>query len=328
LPTFTSSRYSVSAATLTANVTLSTFRAALLEHRPQHASLTAGWASVEDQGSNLRRSNVAPPVSDPEILPAEGQYPERLLARYYYFQQLPQLVQSLPDGTEQEHRVLEAVDVLISAFPDREHAFQILFATRNGSVLNGIVRDLRQIVRGLDEKGTLRLDGGANAFNPDLFLWLLVRARDDKQLDASTRISDVIAVNGRDNSHRGTFLSDGVDFDRPAFLVAVAEIDQLGPVRLELRDDSLNAKVTAEIYASGVFSVLKGQTHYPDIVSDPETRLKSVQDFAYNLLPKLRAIYGADTVWDTTRRAQEIRDAAYSLIARYEQKYKEFGPAS
>jgi predicted aminopeptidase len=85
LPTFTSSRYSVSAATLSANITLEALRQAMLTVRPDHAALTDGWAGTEDSGSNIKQPNVAPPVSNPELLPNEGYYPERLAARYYFF---------------------------------------------------------------------------------------------------------------------------------------------------------------------------------------------------------------------------------------------------
>jgi len=328
VPTFTSSRYTVSAATISANTSLTALRNAMLQVRPDHAQLTGGWASIEDAGSNLRVPNAAPPVSDPELWDDEGDYPERLVARFYFFRRDAQLVKALPQGSEQEHHYLDAVDVIVSAVTDHTKTFQVLFASGNGSILNGFVRALRALVAGIDEKGTVRHDGAAIGFNPDLFLWLLVRARDDKQIDPSTEIQDVLATSARDNTRRSTMLSDGVDFDRPSFLVAVAEIDQLGPVRVVLRDEELKAKVTTDVFAGGKFSVRKRETHYQDVVGDPETRLASLQDFAYVLLPKVITAYNADTSWPSVRRSAEIRAAAQSLIVRYEQKIADFDAAN
>jgi hypothetical protein len=321
VPTFTSSRYTISAATITADLTLDTLRDAMLQHRPDHAALSGGWASTEDAGSNLRVPNVAPPVSDPELLDDEGDYPQRLLARYYYFRKDPQLVRAYPDAAEQQHHYLDAVDVLISALPDRPMAFQVLFASGNGAMLRGLVRALRAAVLSLDETGSVRHDGASIAFSPDLFLWLFVRARDDRQITSSTQISDVLSATARDSTRRNTLLSDGVDFDRPALLVAVAEIEHLGLARVSLRDDELNATVTADVWASGKFSIIKSETHYPDVVGDAETRLASLQDLAFVLLPRMIQVYsdGADG-WGDARRATEIRSAATALIKRYEQK--------
>lgn len=328
MPTFTSSRYTVSAATINANVTLETLQDAMKQARPDHATLTGGWASTEDAGSNLRLSNVAPPVSDPELFEDEGDYPQRLLARYYFFRKDPALVRAYPDGSEQQHHVVDAVDVLISAIPGRVRTFQVLFASGNGAMLTGLIRALRAAVAAEDERGTVRHDGAAVAFNPDLFLWLLVRAREDRQITASTEISDVLSATARDSTRRNTLLSDGVDFNRPALLVAVAEIDQLGVARVELRDEELNAKVTADVWASGKFSVIKSETHYPDVVGDAETRLASLQDLAFVLLPRVIDVYHGDTDWDDTRRAREIRAAAASLIERYERKVADHDAAA
>jgi len=50
--------------------------------------------------------------------------------------------------------------------------------------------------------------------------------------------------------------------------------------------------------------------------------------FAYLLLPRVIAAHNADTSWPTVRRTAEIRAAAQSLIARYEQKIADFDAAN
>ncbi len=263
MPTFTSSRYTISAATITADLTLDTLRDAMLQHRPDHAALSA--AVGEHRGCRVKPARAKCRASrvGSELLDDEGDYPRRLVARYYYFRKDPQLMRAYPDAAEQQHHYLDAVDVLISALPDRPKVFQVLFASGNGAMLRGLVRALRSAVLSLDESGSVRHDGASIAFNPDLFLWLLVRARDDRQITPSTEISDVLSATARDSTRRNTLLSDGVDFDRPALLVAVAEIDHLGLARVSLRDEELNATVTADVWASGKFSIIKTETHYP-----------------------------------------------------------------
>lgn len=305
------------------DVTLEQLRHAFIGRKPSHATLEPGWASMDNTSSNINVRNAAPPSTDPEFLPAAGHHPRRLAARYYYFQTNRQLQRNFPDGSPQEQHVVGAFDVLASdAGPDR---LMLLLSSRSPAAAGKLIKDLRQIIADIDESARLEIDGGPLAFTPDLFFWLIVRARDNQQLNATTSLDAVLAVNGHDKTNRATLLSDGVDFNRPALLVAVAEIEQLGPVRISLRSTSLNAKVTADVWATGTFSVLKGQTHYSDQVDSPEQRLESIQDFAYELLPELIRVYtnDAEADWGDTRRQEEILSAARDIVARYRRLYPE-----
>lgn len=324
MTTFTNSRSSAIMVSITGDVSLEDLRDTLIGHKPNHAQLTGGWASVDDTASRIGVRNVAPPVSEPEILPEAGAYPRRLAARFYFFRTNRQLKASFPDS-EQEHHYVDAFDMYVNeSAPGRLVA---LLSSRTANAAGRLVKALREAVAELDESGRVEIDGGDLAFSADLFFWLIVRSRDNRQLDGDTSIDAVLAVNGQDNVSRTTLLSDGVDFNRPALLVAVAEIEQLGPLRVALRDSALNAKVTADIWSSGVFSVLKGQTHYSDTVDSLELRIQSVQDFAYELLPKLILEYASDASWDDVRRESEIHDAARAIVERYLTRYPAVGAA-
>lgn len=307
---------------ITGDISLEDLRDTLIRHKPDHAQLTGGWASVDDTASNIRVRNVAPPVSDPEILPVAGHYPRRLAARFYFFRTNKQLKASFPDSP-QEHHYVDAFDMYVNESPTG--GLVALLSSRTANAAARLVKALREAVDEIDESGRVEIDGGDLAFSADLFFWLIVRSRDNSQLDGDTSIDAVLAVNGQDNVSRTTLLSDGVDFNRPALLVAVAEIEQLGPLRVALRDSGLNAKVTADIWSGGVFSVLKGQTHYTDTVDSPELRLQSIQDFAYELLPKLILTYASDASWDDNRREAEIHDAARAIVERYLARYPAVG---
>ncbi|MCS3442202.1 hypothetical protein [Microbacterium phyllosphaerae] len=326
MTTFTNSRSSAIMVSILGDLTLEDLRAELTRRKPDHAQLEGGWASIDDTASNIGRRNVAPPESDPEILPAAGEYPRRLAARYYFFTSNKRLKRDFPDS-EQEHHVVDAFDVLIHI--DSEDRMVALLSSRTATAAGRLMKALREAVAELDESGRVEVDGGELGFTPDLFFWLIVRSRDNRQIDGRTAIDAVLAVNGQDNVRRTTLLSDGVDFSRPALLVAVAEIEQLGPVRVALADTQLNAKVTADVWSGGVFSVRKGDTHYTDEVDSPELRFESIQDFAYHLLPKLIRAYYADAEddWNDARRSAEIEAAAQSIIDRYRTKYPQLGLA-
>ncbi len=320
---FSASRSSAIAATIFGDVSLEQLRGALIARKPSHAELEGGWASADDAQTNINIRNVAPPASDPEILPAAGTYPRRLSARYYYFRSNRQLRNAFPDGTPQEQHVIGAFDML--AWENGAGGLALLLSSRSAAAAGKLIKALRDAVDSVDETAHVEIDGGPLAFSPDLFFWLVVRARDDRNLGGGTWLDAVLAVNGHDNSNRATLLSDGVDFNRPALLVSVAEIEQLGPIRISLRDQTLNARVSADVWATGVFSVRKGQTVYSDQVDSPELRLQSIQDFAFTLLPKLVVEYAADADWGDSKRQAEILSAAAAIIERYRDMYPQLG---
>lgn len=320
---FSASRSSAIAATILGDVSLEQLRDALIDHKPSHADLEGGWAGTDDAQTNINSRNVAPPTSDPEILPAGGTYPRRLSARYYYFRSNSQLRNAFPDGTPQEQHVIGAFDML--AWEHETGKIAVLFSSRSAAAAGKLIKALREAIDSVDATARLEIDGGPLAFSPDLFFWLVVRARDNKNLGGGTWLDSVLAVNGHDNTNRATVLSDGVDFNRPALLVSVAEIEQLGPIRISLRDETLDARVSADVWATGVFSVRKGQTLYRDQVDSPELRLQSILDFAFTLLPRLIEAYEADTDWGDSKREKEILSAAAAIIERYRSKYPQLG---
>jgi hypothetical protein len=125
---------------------------------------------------------------------------------------------------------------------------------------------------------------------------------------------------GTDSSKRLTALTKGVDFDRPAFLVAVAEVDQLGPARLKLIDKPLKARFMFDLSANGSFKLITSQSGYRGLPKDDKMRWDAVHDLAFNLIPKLNAVYRADRTWSASKRDAEIRSAVDALIARYQSR--------
>lgn len=317
MATFTTRFLNVTSARIRGSFALEDLARHLNRSRPDHGLLEGGWASIDDEHSNLGILNAAPPVSEVQVLPAEGDFPERLLARYYYFAERKGLREARPDASEAELHELAAIDVLIS--PHRSGDFLLLVSTRDvAAARRHPLKKLELVLEALDveakidlEQSPLRLPGS------DTYLWLMVKARDSRNIDSNIEIRDIEAVHGQDSAYRVTVLNNSVSFDRPGFLIAVAEGDELGPAKLTLYDASSNARITFNVWPSGAFSVVTGATYYPDIMDTATWRLQAVCDVSYRLIPTVVAAYEQDSTWRSEVRAREIRAAAEALVARY-----------
>ncbi|MFF7684126.1 hypothetical protein ACFZA2_15365 [Microbacterium sp. NPDC007973] len=289
-------------------------------NRPDHGLLEGGWAGVNDDQSNLGVLNAAPPTSNVQILAAEGEFPERLLARYYYWSERKGLREARPDASDAELHELAAIDILVS--PHAAGQFLLLVSTLDvAAARRHPLKKLELVMQALDveakidlQQSPLRLPGG------DTFLWLLVKARDSRMIDANIEIRDIEAVHGQDSVQRVTVLNNSVSFDRPSFLIAVAEGDELGPAKLTLYDGAANVRISFRVWPSGAFSVVTGSTYYPDIMDTATWRLQAVYDISYRFIPILVATYVSDQEWRTEIRAREIRAAAEALVARYSEQ--------
>ncbi|QCR39668.1 hypothetical protein C1N74_03985 [Microbacterium sp. SGAir0570] len=318
MPTFTSSQVGVYPARLITTTSLREISDALVQNRPVHATLEPGWggpALGTDVALGYR--NVPAPVSDPILLPAENGYPERLHARYYFFKPDSTLRRQFSDRDPAEWHTLEAIDLLISRVPGSSSEYLCLISARQSTLAARPWMSLLNCVGSVDDRLTGAFETSVVSLeDADVFLWLLTRVRDQPTLDSATSVTKVDRIYGRDNAKRLTSLSQGVDFDRPAFLVAVAEKDRLGPARIKLADVAIDARFELDLSSNGAFRVLQDGTHYRDSVGD-ETRWRAVHDLAYKLIPKIRAAYLADHEWFESKRESEIRKSVTALLQRY-----------
>jgi hypothetical protein len=327
MPTFTTSQLHVSSMRLWGEFTLQELAEQLNRKKPSHALLEGGWASLNDEGSNIKVLNAAPPESDVEILPevsssdTDGSttvlYPERLVARYYYFTERKGLAEANPASSNLELHEVTAIDICISRINSKECL--LLASTSNtGEAKKHPLNKLLLSAQSLDSKARIEVDSSPIGLpSADLYLWLLVRARDNPALDSSTEIRSIEAVHGQDHAYRKTVLNDDVSFDRPGFLIAVAEGDELGPAKLTLVDSAGNSRVCFQLWQSGRFHVITSATHYADEVETAVWRLKSVFDLTYRFIPLMIQAHEVDSAWHKTVRTEEIRQAAELLAERY-----------
>lgn len=293
--------------------------------KPNHSMLEGGWASINDEGSNINVVNAAPPDSDPEILSSseisddavDELYPQTLVARYYFFKERPGLREVRPEASDQELHEVDAIDIAISRA--KTSGWLLLVSTRNLSLVRKHpLRSLELILGSLDPNFQIRKDDSPVALpSHDLYLWLMVRARDSARIDNELSIRSIEAVHGQDSAYRVTVLSDSVDFDRPGFLIAVVEGDQLGPAKVTFVDEARNVRITTNLYETGDFAILTGDTYYPEEPVAAKWRLKAVFDMVYRIIPRIVAAYNLDEYWRTEIRSKEIREAAELLVRRY-----------
>ncbi len=315
---FSTARAGALPSSLVTRLSLAEIRDAIASAPPSLARLAPGWSGPV-QDSRLGMRNTQPPVAQPVILAATAEYPERLHARFYYFD-FPAIFQDVySQGSEQERSQIAAIDVWITADAARSSAYTMIWSTRNTPEADKPFKSLLALIRAVDPVATASLNGGPFYFNePDVFLWLLVRARENPALDAGVELVRIDAVSGTDHSARVTSLSRGVDFNRPAFLVAVAEAEQLGPVWVRFKVAAEKSRMGYQSRSDGSVAPVAIATHYHKVVDSGETHERAIADYYFRLLPLVLKLYSEDVQWKSVTRAAEIRAAAVALIERYQ----------
>lgn len=322
MPIFTSGRSGAYPTQLITTLTLEEIAEALTKEPPKHASLTPGWTGPTSGASGLGLANVAPPKADMVILEAGEGYPRRLHARYYFFKVDSTLKSE--HGTKDQKIIhkLDALDLFVSETGDGSNKKLCLFSSANDDTMAPAYKSLDELVRSEDTAAQSTFDSSPLTFgDPDVFLWLLTRRRDDAKFDDLVSLMKIDRISGQDAHRRLTALSKGVDFDRPSFLVAVADVETLGPARLRVRDLGADSRLYFDLKVNGAFAVISSQTTYRNMLDSDRVRLTAVQDLAYRILPLIRETYLKDQEWRDTGRDAEFLKAAKALIDLYTAKY-------
>lgn len=316
MPTYTSRTLAVLPTTLLSSKTLREIKQALDSVKPHHSSLEGGWASTSDDRSNLKSYGVAPPVSDVEIIPAAGPYPDRILARYYFFSHDAAVERFNPSSNPLDQHFVDAVDVVIS----QTVAGRYLVAWSTGSsdrIPGGAFESLDEIMRALDSTAASS-DVSPIAFSSgDFFLWLTSRLRNRTQLDPSTDLLAIRGIYTEDQASRPTVLQSTVDFLRGGFLTAVAEGQRLGPAKVTFRETSMQAKLDVNLKLNGGFSINTSSTHYRTIVDKRELRFRALFDMLYVFVPKFQFLFENDASWPTPDRDDLLQEVRTELRGRY-----------
>ena len=321
MSSMSSGRVSVSPFRATGDVTLEELQDGLAKLPPDGGTQEAGWAEFDPQDINLRSYGTQPPsTSPPRILDAEGVYPKRLIARYYFWsydgRREALLTAAGMSPSDLEVRQLDAVDVIISEEGNSE-GFLVLVSSRTESEIGAVLASLRSVFSSIDEDSSLAetTRSSLHVGSGDFFLWLVERKETAGQIHGDLTIATATALDTRDSSSRLNLLKNDIDSNRVAFLTAVVDGDDLGPLRFSIRIPSVPARIALQLWADGSFVLLTSDTHYSLRANVENEPVQAVHDLAYKHLPALIAAHSADTEWPSFRR-KEFRKAARKKLAK------------
>ncbi|MEG8035388.1 hypothetical protein QP157_08665 [Sphingomonas sp. LR61] len=260
-------------------------------------------------------------MSDPELIPAAAGIPETLRARFYFWQPAPPGVQPQPGYNALQVRRLDAIDVVIHKA--NADSVSILATSRNRTILHrrdGVLAALEGIFQTAD--ASIKVDRRSSVFelfDTDIFLWLAVKVRDNKQIAPSLELDQVAGVSGRDSANRVADLRSGVDFTRPNFLTAVAESDTLGPIDISFVHDAGGSRrsYALKLWIDGGFTISANEIHIPAILDTRDLMITATLELAFVLIPQINSLYENDGSWPA-RRLEVIEEAMEELVARYQ----------
>lgn len=307
----------------TTSATLAEIALQLGNNPPIAAALTPGWAVFDATDAGVGEFGASPAsLEKPQIYPAEGKHPERLIARYYHWVHdavrdnvltAAGLSPTLLDTSR-----LAAVDFVISKEPTSD-GYLVLASTRTEDELNPPIESALAAIRALDPDADLKSTtrSSIHVGGSDFFLWVVERQTTNPVVDTNLTVASITGIETRDNRARQNLLKNEIDGDRPNFLTAVADGHDLGPIRFTLRIPPIPAKISLYLWADGSFTLLIGETHYSIKANVSNEAMQAVYDLAYDHLPRLIAFYDADTDWTTSRRLAYREGARAKLETRY-----------
>jgi hypothetical protein len=286
---------------------------------PDRSTFRGGWASTNNEASNMGVVNGSPPASEPELIDADGYVPKMIRARFYYWVSVMPAVASATQG-QVDLRQLQGLDVVITEA--QPNLFSILLSTRNITLIRrreGAVKALEAVLRSGDD--TIRVDYRTSALalkDTDIFLWLAVQKDEQPQIDTEITLDLLSGISGTDASKRTADLRASVDFERPNFLTAVAETDTLGPIELSFVRQTAEGRSSFKLrlHADGGFEINKSGISYPSFMSTEALMLRASYQLAFELVPRLNELYSNDRDWPT-KRIEVISQAMSTLSERY-----------
>ena len=335
MPTFASTQVSVTPQTLLTSATLDEINRALIAAKPG-PNQQPGWGSPDDSDSMLGIPSSTPPASSPTILPADGDFPERIFARFYFWRAdnraFPVVASIVPAPIVLDD-VLDAVDVFISGSPGN---YLVLWSTSDGKLASvdprnpgRAYRALLAAAKALDNKTTLIANSILTAASTDVFLWLT------NQMDLKIPVSGTIHVHGvegisadegvlktRRRGSRSGLLRGEVDFQRTSFMSAIAERLPLGPATITLNETVAKGRIQrigVKLHADGMFSLAIGKSTFREVLSHYEQRIRAVHLLAYRYIPLIHATYSADATWRDDTRDRLVARFQLALATRYQE---------
>lgn len=319
MPTFTSSRVTVTSQTLRTALSLDDMRALLVEQRPAPETRTPGWAAMHDETTQLGQFGTVG-VGHVVIEPGYDDIPERLSARYFYWVYNPQ-----DDSGQDDERNwrLDAVDVQISANAGN---YLVLLSTADETLIlptsGSVTRSLVGLLQEGDEDLSLTSGSSLNFQTTDVYLWLAHQLDKKTELVDGTFVKEVAAINAEEDKvlSRGATLRGRVDMQRTTFLNAIAEGSALGPAVVTisaLNADGHTERVSARIWEDGWFTLMLSRSNFRNLADADAIRLEAVYRFAYRYVPLINKLYKLDEDWKQIDRDWLVISKRVELADHY-----------
>jgi len=260
----------------------------------------SGYGSVADDDYVLRGRALGRPKGGEARVEAEtGEWPTRLLARYYWNEPDRQMQEIL--GVDADDRLIysfQATDLMIVQTSEANQllAFVGMRPTAKGFI-SSVVESLRALVEELDSGATIDTAWSPVGFgDDDFFRWLLYRYLWEQEI-GQVQLKAINDITGRDGLFRNAALSKGADIDRPELLAMMSGVDTFfGPAKIEVFDGAVDLDASLELRQDGGFTPLTGSSGYTEDPPPPSMfRIKLVNDLAFGTIPALRAAYYSDS---------------------------------
>ena len=301
---FTFGPLSLTIAKVQTTASLAEIAAIISNKRPSHAGLVSGWGSVLDDLDPLGNFGPPPTVGDPLIEPATEVYPERLMARFYFWTPDSGARRSLSTGADPSRAYrLRSCDLLVSRIDDDSCLIGVSSRTAD-HLTTHIVPSLRSVFTGADQNALLQMDSSPlDLLDADVFLWLVNRSASNPQLHAGLNMIHIREITSQDVLSRGANLSHGVDLSRRELLALITnQTTRFGPAKIAVEYEAVNAYLDFELFIDGGFTLHATPSRYAQPMGREAKGMRAVPDLVYGVIPLLKAGYDADGSWDATDR--------------------------
>lgn len=312
---FTSGHLSVWIASVkTTTATLQQLEKEMLNQRPNHMVMNPGWSSIYDDTALLNTISPPPTLGIPVVDAATDLYPERLLARLYFWMADSGVRRALGTtaNAQQTHR-LRAVDFMFSRVD--ADTIMVVVSTRNLVEQQTIKPAFEALLRAVDNKALVQMDSSPlDLIDFDIFMWLLYRSAADPQLAASLKLDKIREITSQDVLFRAANLSQGVDLSRRELLALITNDSvHFGPAKIVTQYDETNAYLDFELFKDGGFALNTKGSQYAAVMSRAVIGPKAMQDLAFCVVPLLRSAFNFDKDWTSSNKKDFIETCLSGL---------------
>lgn len=320
MPLLTRGAISVTPLLISSPLSLDEIASAMADNKPSPIDLVPGWGSLTDDpdivGMLANRFNAN--VGLPRIQPQDDLLPERLEARFYWWElDRPALRY---EGYQSEHDAMKAnaVDIVLTA-GGKDEIIAFVSTKNTPNITNDVIPQLEYISSRPSSPNSLSSTAVAyDDVNPDFFFWLVFRALNKQEINSNLRIIDLREAHSEDHAHRGTRLSQGVDPSRGEFLALLAQkTTEFGPVKVTIGSQFPDAVIDCELDFYRKFSLIRGRSEFegaPEGATSEQVNVLLAMQLANNTFPDLIEAWRADTAW-TPEFRQSYRDRSRTELS-------------